>query len=58
MLRSMIVLCRLADDEDPRTHAQMLSNLDRIESAGEPCPNYADLLEQTKGELSARGRIT
>lgn len=51
MLRDMIVLCRLADEDDPRTHAQMLSNLDRIERAGEPCPNYAELLELSSDDL-------
>lgn len=51
MLRSMIVMCRLADEETPRVHAQMLSDLDRIQRAGQPCPKYDTLLAQAHAEL-------
>lgn len=49
--RRLVVLERLSGTASARIHAQMISDLDRLERAGRPAPGYAWLQEQVELDI-------
>jgi hypothetical protein len=45
MMRLIILGVRITGEESAPTCAAMLSDLDKAEAAGEPCPGYVRLLQ-------------